>query len=48
MSQHRLNHLSLISIESELLWKQNFDNLIHEFACKRSMQSDFIVSVSVT
>jgi len=34
--QQRLDHLSLMSIESELLRKQNFDTLIHEFACKKA------------
>ena len=36
ISQQRLNHLSLMSIENELLRKQNFDELIHEFACKKA------------
>ena len=36
VSQQRLNHLSLMSIESELLRKQNFYKLIHEFACKKA------------
>jgi len=36
MSQQRLNHLSLKSIETELLRKQNFEKLIHEFACKKA------------
>jgi len=33
--KERLNHLSLMSIERELLRKQNFDKLIHGFACKK-------------
>ena len=33
MSQRRLNHLPLMSIESELLRKQNCCKLIQEFAC---------------
>jgi len=37
-SQQRLNHSSLMSIESQLLRKQNFDKLIHKFACKRARQ----------
>jgi len=37
-SQQCLNHLSLMSIESQLLRKQNFDKLIHKFACKRARQ----------
>ena len=36
MSQQRLYHLLLISIESELLRKQCFDKLIHEFSCKKT------------
>jgi len=36
MSQQRLNHLLLMSIESELLRKQNFDKLILEFACEKA------------
>jgi len=35
MSQRRLNHLSLMSIESELLRKQNCCKEIQEFACKK-------------
>jgi len=31
-----LNHLSLMSIESELLRKQKFDKLISELACKKA------------
>jgi len=34
--QQRLNDLSLMSIESKRLWKQNFDKLIHEFAWKKA------------
>ena len=34
--QQRLNHFSLMSIESELLRKQNFDKLMHEIACKKA------------
>jgi len=34
--QQRLNHLSLIRIESELLRKQSLDKLIHGFACKKA------------
>jgi len=33
MSQRRLNHLSLMSIESELLRKQNCCKMIQEIAC---------------
>ena len=36
LSQQRLNHLSLMSIESELSWKQNLDKLMHEFAYKKA------------
>jgi len=36
MPQQRLNHLSLMSIQSELLRKQNSDKLIHEYACKKA------------
>ena len=44
MPQQHLNDLSalsLISIESELLRKQNFDKLIHEFACKKAHKVPF-------
>jgi len=36
MSKQRLYHLSLMSIESKLLRKQNFDKLINESACKKA------------
>jgi len=45
-SQQRLNHLSLMSIESEQLRNQNFDKLIHEFVCKKSTQCTIIVWVT--
>jgi len=38
MSQRRFKHLSLMSIESELLRKQNYCKLIHEFACKKARE----------
>jgi len=38
MSQRRLNHLSLMSIESALLRKQNCCKLILRFACKKARE----------
>jgi len=32
MSQQRLNGLTLLSIEKNILNKMNYDNLIHNFA----------------
>jgi len=43
MSQQLLNHLSLMSIRSELLRKQNFYKLMYEFACKKSKQNTVTV-----
>jgi len=34
--QQRLNHLPLMSIESELFGNKTFDKLIHESACKKA------------
>ena len=45
MPQQRLNHLSLMSIESELLRKQNFYELIHEFAWKKHATYYYSLSV---
>jgi len=36
VSQQRLHCLSLMGNESELLRNQNFDKLIHEFACRKA------------
>ncbi|CAH2088961.1 unnamed protein product [Euphydryas editha] len=41
MSQSRLNHLSLMSIESDLLKSIDFDELISNFAAKKSRKKVF-------
>ena len=41
MLQTRLNGLALISIESELLEKLDYENLIHDFASKNARRSIF-------
>jgi len=45
MSQERLNYLSLMSSDSELLRKQNFDKLMHEFSCKKARRNYYSMSV---
>ena len=45
VSQRRLNHLSLMSIESELLRKQNCCNLVQEIACKKTCEVIWSFSV---
>ena len=41
MSQERLNGLALISIESELLEKLDYEHLIDDFSSKNSRRSIF-------
>ncbi|CAG5030257.1 unnamed protein product [Parnassius apollo] len=42
MSQSRLNHLSLMSIDSDLLKSIDFDELISNFAAKKSRKKSFL------
>ncbi|KAF7646201.1 hypothetical protein LDENG_00191670, partial [Lucifuga dentata] len=41
MGQERLNHLTLMSIESDLVQKLDFSDLIKDFAAKKSRKVQF-------
>ncbi|KAF7647448.1 hypothetical protein LDENG_00172320 [Lucifuga dentata] len=41
MGQERLNHLTLVSVESDLVQKLDFSDLIKHFAAKKSRKVKF-------
>ncbi|CAI6348258.1 unnamed protein product [Macrosiphum euphorbiae] len=42
LTQERLDNLGLLSIESDLTSSLNFDDIINDFALKKSKKSNFI------